>query len=363
MSIYSPYKIFHHQDRIKQIKEGKQIIPVQIQFVISDLCNQDCYFCAYRQSSYPSSQLFKIEKNGKTIKNPNRFIEKDKCFEILEDAAEMGVKAIQFTGGGEPTVHKHHIEIFEKALSLGLECALVSNGMNISNECAELLSRFKWVRISLDSGTSKSYSKIRKTNESNFDKVLLNINNIMSSIDYAKSNTIVGLGFVVTTDNFLEINDFFETAKKLNVHNVRISAEFQVKDDEYFIHIHSVVKSILNEYKEKFSKYFDIFDNFGDRFSDLKQKNPDYSFCGYQQFVTYIGGDLNVYRCCVTSYNEFGLIGSLKEQTFKQLWESEEKKQKIDSFIAKNCERCMFNNKNRIINYALEKEPGHVNFV
>jgi sulfatase maturation enzyme AslB (radical SAM superfamily) len=80
-------------------------------------------------------------------------------------------------------------------------------------------------------------------------------------------------------------------------------------------------------------------------------------------FSTYIGGDLNVYRCCTTAYNERGVIGSLKNQTFRQLWESQEKREDFDNFDARGCERCMFNNENRVISYLLEPDPLHVNFV
>ncbi len=44
-------------------------------------------------------------------------------------------------------------------------------------------------------------------------------------------------------------------------------------------------------------------------------------------------------------------------------WESEEKKQNFSCFDARSCERCMFNNKNKIILYAIDSDPQHVNFV
>ena len=81
------------------------------------------------------------------------------------------------------------------------------------------------------------------------------------------------------------------------------------------------------------------------------------------QFNTYIGGDLKVYTCCNNAYNETGEIGSIKDKSFKDFWFSEEKQKFFRNFNAKRCERCMFNNKNRFINYALKDNPRHINYV
>ena len=80
-------------------------------------------------------------------------------------------------------------------------------------------------------------------------------------------------------------------------------------------------------------------------------------------FCTYIGGDQNVYTCCVNSYNNLGKIGSIKEKGFKHLWDSQEKQDFFDSFNAKKCNRCMFNEKNHAINELLREPRLHDNFV
>lgn len=100
---YSTLKAFKYPDRLEAIKSGHPAGPVHVQIILSDLCNQNCHFCAYRDPSYTSSQLFHIDGNY----NPNRMIPLDKVLEILDDCVEMGVRAIQLTGGGEPTVHPH----------------------------------------------------------------------------------------------------------------------------------------------------------------------------------------------------------------------------------------------------------------
>lgn len=361
-SPYSPLKILHHHDRLEQLRKGEQIVPAQVQLIISDLCNQDCAFCAYRTSGYSSNQLFMLDAKPASFghNNPVRMIPYAKIVEILNDCRDMGVGAIQLTGGGEPSVHPGFTQILEDIHDRGLDLALVSNGVRLSASNIEHLARAKWVRISVDAGTPETYCSVRRVSPVHWKQATDNIRKLAEA---KQPGMLLGVGFVVTKDNYLEIVKGTELAKELGADNIRISAVFQNEDSEYFDGAYSDILSQIAEARALADDKFTVFDNFGERYSDLRQKAPDYGFCGFQQFTTYIGGDMNVYRCCVTSYNEQGLIGSLKEQSFRQLWESEAKKQNFASFDARSCQRCMFNNKNRVILYAIDPDPQHVNYV
>ena len=71
-------------------------------------------------SGYTTNELFKVVHPVTAVRlityNPNRKIPYEKCLEILDDCAEMGVKAIQITGGGEPSVHPDHTKIYQAVL-------------------------------------------------------------------------------------------------------------------------------------------------------------------------------------------------------------------------------------------------------
>lgn len=364
---YSPWKFIHHQDRIKQLKDGEQINPTFIMIIPSDLCNHDCSFCAYRMSGYTSNEWFgeKDPITGLVENNPNRMIPYEKIIEIIDDCEEMDVKAIEWTGGGEPTVHPKAREFFEYSLHAGRDNGLVTNGTVLRNGMPELLAQFKWVRVSIDAGTAQSYASIRSVPESFFTKSLENIGRIAEA--KAKSQTsdlVLGVGYVVTRENYREIDQAVKIYKDLGVDNVRISAVFTPEDAGYFEGIYEECRDAARDAVARYGdESFRVFNLFGDRLSDLEQGKPDYEFCGFQQIQSYIGGDLNVYRCCNTSYNPQGFLGSIKNQRFKELWASRQKKNAIGSFDARTCSRCQFNAKNKFINYVLEDDPEHVNFV
>src|SRR5512146_1039559 len=103
VSVYRPDKVLLHPDCIQALCRGQQPAPVQAELILSDLCNQDCPWCAFRSEGYSSNVLFAVrDETGKTVDhNPHRMIPFEKVKEILDDCVLMGVQAIQITGGGE----------------------------------------------------------------------------------------------------------------------------------------------------------------------------------------------------------------------------------------------------------------------
>ena len=364
---YSPFKAVHHADKISQLRAGEQPVPAQVQLVISDVCNHDCSFCAYRMSGYTSNENFGIIDgiSQQVENNPNRKIPYEKCIEILEDCKEMGVKAIQFTGGGEPTTHPDHPKIFQKVIDLGMDLALITNGAILKPDVIDTLVHAKWVRVSVDAGTPEMYSHIRSIKKERFNDTLKNISRLVDAkAKSADTDLLVGVGYVVDQNNFGEIYKLAKIVSEMGVDNMRIGAIFTPEGFEYHRAHHSTVVEQIQRIKEDFqTDKFTIFDAFNDRIDDLVHESPDYDNCGYMHFDTYIGGDLKVYSCCNNAYSKHGEMGSIEDQSFKEFWMSDEKVNAYNSLKATDCKRCMFNAKNKFINYLLETDPAHVNFV
>lgn len=351
-------------------REGKlPDAPKQVQLILSDLCNQDCHFCAYRMSGYTSNELFvgdsKAAKYGHS--NPVRWIETERALKLVDEIADAGCLAIQFTGGGEPTVHPDHEAIFRKALDRGLRCSLVSNGVKWSDDLINnILPNFDWVRVSIDADTPEAYARIRRTPEENFLKAWTHVAHLVSAAHvYPTSRrTQIGAGYVITPDSWPGIVRFTESAKHHGVHNVRFTAMFSPDDEKPFADLYENITAEIAKARTFETPTFRVYDNFGSRFEDLKEHAPDYSFCSYQYYTAYIGGDLNAYRCCVLAYNKRGLVegGNLKERSFTEFWNSAERKADLNNLDARGCDRCQFNSKNRAVNYLMANKPDHIEF-
>lgn len=363
-SPYSAFKVLHFPEHLKILRDYGQPYPVHVQMILSDFCNQDCSFCGYRMSGYTSSELFAVAgPDGKRDYNPRRFIPVAKCLEILEDCQRMGVRAVQFTGGGEPTVHPQHCQVIAAALDRDLHVALVTNGLVWRDEINALLIRADWVRFSLDAGQAETYSAVRRIGKKAWNKVLANIAGLVrAKRGDPRSPLVIGIGFVVTRENYREVVKAARLARELGVDNLRISAVFQSEDDRYFEGWGEEATELCRQATCLSTDGFHVYNLFTARLADLTQHSPDYRFCGYQNFTTYIGADLNLYRCCNTAYNSRGLIGSLKDLRFQELWDSAEKQRTFADFDARGCARCQFNDRNRVILQAIG-DVTHKEFV
>lgn len=352
MNPFSELKAAWHLERIATLRKGRDIVPTHVQLVLSDLCNQDCHFCAYRMEGGFSSANFADEQGNR---NPKRFIPTPKAIEILDDCAALGVGAIEFTGGGEPTVHPDCLHLIAHAQALGLQTGLVTNGVRLKPHPA--LEKLTWLRISLDAGTAQTYQRIRRS--AAWPQVMDNLQ-YAGRIGSAAGGPLVGVGFVVTRENYRELGRAAVLAKAAGAAYLRVSAMFGEQGAAYYA---DVLEAIDGE-RRLAAKYvaderFKVVDFFDNRVHDLEQAAPDYAFCGTQQFVLYIGGDQKVYTCCTNAYTPHGEIGDLRQQRFADWLPSH---RRFD-FDARQCHHCQFNDKNRVINFMLERAPAHVDFV
>lgn len=341
--------------------------PKQVHWVLSDLCNQDCNFCSYRVSGNPSNELFMAGAKASAYghDNPVRWVNTERALALVDEMKSLGILGVQATGGGEPTAHPDHERIFEKILDNGMELSLVSNGYRWRERLFPLIPRMLWLRVSLDAGFAETYASIRRVPESAFWTVLDNIEKASLAIQLAGAKTTLGVGFTVTPDNYQEINTATERAKNAGADNIRMSAMFGPDNEEPFLPIYDRIKDLIEAATLNHQDSgFTVYDNFGSRLSDLVQHAPDYSSCPYQSYTTYLGADLNVYRCCVLSYSRRGMIakGNLTNQRFDDYWRSDARKQDFADFDARGCPRCMFNGKNRAMNYITGPAPLHVEF-
>tara|TARA_R110000824_G_scaffold139366_7_gene304416 strand:- start:3783 stop:4727 length:945 start_codon:yes stop_codon:yes gene_type:complete len=309
-----------------------------------------------------TNKLFSgLDKKGNVTYNPARFLDKEKSLEVISDAAAMGVRSIEFTGGGEPTVHPDHIEIFQSVVKNNMDLGLITNGVISRPGFEDVMMNSSWVRFSLDAGEKDSYSMVRQVPKSTFNSVLKNIESLVKKKNSEKSNIIVGVSFIVTDQNYLEVHKAAKIASNLGVDYFRVG--YYRTDDGFTAGDFEKTEELIQRSISDFARDdFSVLNRYSESSKNIDGR-PDYKFCAYQHVNTWIAADYNVYRCCVTSYDKHGLIGSIRDQSFKELWLSEEKKRNFSEFDARTCVQCIYNEKNKILNYALDDDPAHKNFI
>ncbi len=373
---YSASKFAAHPDRLKVLREGGSPYPVHLHLIVSDACSLGCKGCAYRMEGYSSNQLFGvIEEDGTVNNNPNRMLPFELVTSVLDDCAEMGTKGIEITGGGEPTLHPKLAEIIDYAHGKGLDVALITHGLHLQKVMAQA-SRCTWVRISIDAATPRTYGIVRESlggpHGENLYRALASLHQLATRKAKEGTAVTIGTGFVVQAENWHELYDAVRLYRDAGAENVRISGLFTPMGDSYHDGHRDAAIELERRAVEDFSRDgFTVHGRFHEKIADLAG-SPTIDRCWYQETTLYLGGDQNLYRCCVTAFNRQGLIGSVGEAGgLKKLLDSELKRERFANFSAKSCQVCQFRDKLESIE-ALVKAPTippvphgivHANFV
>ena len=330
--------------------EGDRPNPIYIRIKPTNICNQKCYYCGYADDI-----LFEGRCVEKREYIPWKILEY-----TLYDLKDIGVKALTFSGGGEPLCYPHFSEMLDLVEKLGFDYSTITNGQALKNEYACKLRNAKWVRVSFDSSEKDTYERIRGVNT--YEQV---VENIFNFAKIKSSTCTLGINCVVSKSNCNEIFDICKLVKDLGVENIKLSP-ILVKEENYHSEIKSVVeKQIERAKKELETQEFRIIDKYTSdiALSDCFEKS--YSQCYIQNFFAVIAADSKVYRCHQRAYMPEGEIGDLRKKSFKEIWYSSETIENTKRYNPKaHCNfRCAFDERNMLLDDLIHLDKNHINFI
>jgi cyclic pyranopterin phosphate synthase len=185
-------KMFHHLDRLAAWQRGELPPPVTVELNLTNRCNHACGGCSF-------GYLVNVSQDS---------LPAPLAVRLIEELAGLGVKAITFSGGGEPLVYGEPrvLSLMEMVKDAGMDCALITNGSLLRSE--RFLDLCEWVRVSLDAYDAETFQRFHGRGEKEFEKVVGNLHDlgVRKSIRAAPSATL-GVGFLTTAES-LERGDF-----------------------------------------------------------------------------------------------------------------------------------------------------------
>lgn len=350
---YSNLKIFAHAQALNDIGDGKRIAPIYIRIKPTNYCNHKCFYCSYADNALGLRDSV----------NRQDQIPWEKMQEIISDISDMGVKAVTFSGGGEPLVYPYIVETMQKILDAGIDLSIITNGQLLKGERAEVLANAKWVRISFDSANAETYAKVRQLPLEAFEEVC---DNIHAFSKIKKDNCELGVNFVVNHENADQVYDMAKLLKGLGVNHIKYAA--RVTKDLFEYHEpfkQSVIEQIHRAKEELEGEGFRVIDKYAGDFDSALVFHRCYGKCYINQIFTVIAADSKVYFCHDKAYVKEGVVGDLKEQSFKELWFSEETKKRYQEFDPmKECDHhCVYDDRNELLNTFYSLDKNHVNFI
>ena len=345
--VYSSNKFVHMIPELKRVKNKEIVSPVNLQIDLNNYCNNDCRWCYYRIHDHVDE--FDVKDS----------IDKKVALEIIEQFAAEGGKSVEITGGGEPLMYPHFKEFSQKARELGLDRALVTNGVLLSEELIDEIKDYAWVRVSLNAASQDIYQQVHNRPGERYNKVVSNLEKLCS---VKEDDCIVGVSMITDEINYKDIYEMCKVAKYAGADNARISLAHTPQKETLFYNVWDRVVDQIEDAKKLSDDDFKVF-AFANRIQDIARETKG-GHCYYHHFTTAVGANGAVYPCCyfkdISTYN----LGNLNEQSFKEIWHGEKRQKFIDT-IGKDCPAsCWMTEKNKLCSYlTLEKEDvPHLNF-
>lgn len=363
--ILDGHKLKWHRERVEAWLRGERIAPITIDCALTRRCTYRCLYCY-----------------GQLQANDERKMTRDVIFRFLDDAAEIGVKAISFVSDGESTCSPYLYEAIGRGKSNGLDMALATNGYLLADEkLEEILPRLTYLRFNISAANPSRYVHIMGCKEECFFKVY---NTIKKAVKIKKEKNLsvtIGIQMVLMPQFSDQIIPFAKFGKELGVDYAVIK---HCSDDE------------RGSLGVDYSKYFELVEILkkAESFSNgkylvkvkwskvLSGGKRKYSRCYGPAFIMQFSGSGLVAPCGMLfnrGHKRFH-IGNIVEASFKKIWESK-RYQKILDFIASDkfdtktmCGTlCLQHKVNEFLwdlkngNTTLEKPKGepplHINFI
>jgi MoaA/NifB/PqqE/SkfB family radical SAM enzyme len=363
--ILDGHKLAWHRDRVDAWLRGERIAPITIDCALTRRCSYECTYCY-----------------GMLQANDEKKMTRDVIFRFLDDAAEIGVKAISFVSDGESTCSPHLYDAILRGKSNGLGMALGTNGYLLRDDWLEaILPALTYIRFNVSAGEAERYAEIMGCKKDCYYKVINTIKECVKIKEKNNLNVTIGLQMVLLPDFVDQIIPLAKLGKNLGVDYLVIK---HCSDDERgslgvdYSRYHGLVEKLKEAEGFSDDKYL-AKAKWSKILSDGKRK---YSRCYGPAFIMQFSGSGLVAPCGMLFNNRYKKyhIGNIAETSFKELWQSERYWEVInliasESFDAKTMcgtlclqhkvNECLWSLKheNADLEIANFSPPMHVNFI
>jgi MoaA/NifB/PqqE/SkfB family radical SAM enzyme len=302
-------KLLYHKERVNNWLQGKRVAPITIDCALTTKCSYRCVYC------YGKMQVVNQFPN----------LEKKVIFDFLDDAAEIGVKAISFVSDGESTCSPYLKDAITHGKDNGLDMALGTNGFLLKDEeLYDILPRLTYLRFNISAGERSRYAYIHGCNEVAYDKVVQTIKNAVAIKKENQLSVTIGMQMVLMPDFKDQILPLTKLGKKLGVDYLVIK---HCSDDEkHSLGVnYDAYDELINLLKEAESYTTDEYQVTAKWSKILSHGEKCYKQCYGAPFILQLSGSGLVAPCGMffnEKYNKFH-IGNINKMRFKDIWQSE----------------------------------------
>ncbi len=295
-------KILGDLDRLKLIQEKGIFKPNSLQLAPTDKCNLNCEFCSVKKRKMNEIKFSDIKK-------------------VIDDFVELGLKTVEITGGGDPTMYDDINPLIDYCYEKGLKIGFITNGVLLNkNVSDESLEKLTWIRISMNS--------LEQVGDFDF---------------HIPEKVTLGLSYVWSGISSEEKLKWIEKYKnKHNATYVRVVPNCLSREE-------------MNYFKKHIGSTVRKYDGFFPQSKDYSK--PQKCWIGYLK--PFLNSDGYIYHCSAIPliYRQFYEKFRMGHWTkIKEIWANPK------PFDTKDCDKCFFRIQSEVIE-ALMTKSEHKDFI
>lgn len=344
------HKLIFHPDRVAAWQKGELIYPIEMEVGLSGACNHRCIFCAVDYMDYRPQLM-----DAKLL------------IQNLKQMGELGMKSIIYAGEGEPLTNPYAVEIFNKTKEYGIDAAVSTNGVLFTEEKArECLKSLTWVRVSIAGATDSTYEKIHQCKRGDLQKALANLQSLVKIKKDQNLNTTLGVQLLLLPDNKDEVLSLAKIIRDIGFDYFTVKPFSQHPSSKSKITVdYSEAEEIGQELKKYENENFSIY--FRSQSIENLTIDKPYNSCEGINFMSYMDAKGNIFPCIVFMGQEEFIYGNIRENSFREIWESDRacqiRSKFTNTFIHQYCRKtCRLDEINKYL-HALKNPHPHVNFI
>ena len=306
--ILDSHKLNWHRERVEAWLRGERIAPITMDCALTRRCTYRCVYCY-----------------GQLQANDEKRMTKDVIFRFLDDAAEIGVKAISFVSDGESTCSPHLSDAILRGKTNGMDMALGTNGYLLKDDkLGEILPCLTYLRFNISAAEPKRYAEIMGCPEKAFHKVVGNVKECVRIKKERRLDVTLGLQMVLMPDFKDQIIPMARLGRELGVDYVVIK---HCSDDETgALGVDYSKYDELSCLLKEAESYSDDKTLVKVKWSKILSKGVRrYRQCFGPPFIMQLSGSGLVAPCGMLFNNKYKKyhIGNIVDTSFKEIWKSE----------------------------------------
>lgn len=364
--ILDGHKLAWHKDRVEAWIKGERIAPITIDCALTRNCSYNCVYCY-----------------GKLQANDEKKITQDVIFRFLDDASEIGVKAVSFVSDGESTCSPHLKAAVLRGKANGLDMALGTNGYLLKqDELESILPALTYLRFNISAADVSRYVQIHGVSSKCYYKVIETIQKTVEIKRKHRLEVTIGLQMVLMPGFEDQVLPLSKIGKNLKVDYLVIK---HCSDDENgSLGVDYLKYDNMTDLLKQAEIYTNATYQVSAKWSKiLSHGSRSYSQCYGPPFILQLSGSGLVAPCGMLFNDKYKKyhIGNIAEQSFKKIWQSDRYWEVMGMIASKDfdaktmcgtlclqhkvneCLNDIRDNGLELVNYTPGLPPMHVNFI